>query len=99
MGHPSSTARDQLSRRPTTQAICAPVHQTVDHGNAMRLMRAPHRAIEHIRGNWLTAQSVLGQYPRVFLPYARRRFGLDYDGMPIVVGGGTEAVIEGFPRS
>jgi hypothetical protein len=57
---------------------------------------ASYRAI---RGEWLTAQSFIGQYPRVFLPYARRRFGLDYDGLPVVIGTGTEAVIEGYPRS
>jgi hypothetical protein len=53
----------------------------------------------HVRSIWLTTQSYLGQYPHIFLPYARRRFGLDYDGMPIVIGAGTEAVIEGYPRS
>jgi hypothetical protein len=57
------------------------------------------RATEYIRANWLSAQSYMGQYPRVFLPFARRRFGLDYDGMPLVIRTGTEAVIEGYPRS
>jgi hypothetical protein len=59
----------------------------------------PTRTAENMRAIWLTAQSYMGQYPRVFLPYARRRFGLDYDGMPLVIGAGTEAVIEGYPRS
>ncbi len=57
------------------------------------------RADEYIRTTWLTAQSHMGQYPRVFLPLARRRSGLDYDGMERVIGTGTEAVIEGYPRS
>jgi len=73
-------------------------------GTAPRLRILPAfkgsmRATEHIRRTWLTAQSYMGQYPRVFLPYARRRFGVDYDGMPLVIGAGTEAVIEGYPRS
>ena len=55
--------------------------------------------MRHVRSTWLIAQSYLGQHPRIFLPYARRRFGLDYDGMPLVIGTETEAVIEGYPRS
>jgi hypothetical protein len=54
---------------------------------------------DRIRSACLGAQSVLGQYPRVYLPVARRRSGVDFDGLPHVVGSGSEAVLEGYPRS